>query len=108
MLALLAASLMALETPKADSELNLACPNGVHQQLDGLYSWQVQRMDQALGPMAALASQRDRFTPGLFTLLLEASQLSPTGGHLKSSDEDVGSFFDAFKTHLSTAPSGSG
>ena len=45
MLALLAASLMALETPKADSELNLACPNGVHQQLDGLYSWQVQRMD---------------------------------------------------------------
>ena len=35
-LALLAASLMARETPKADSELNLACPNGVHQQLDGL------------------------------------------------------------------------
>ena len=84
MLALLAASLMALETPKADSEPNLACPNGVHQQLDGLYSWQVQRMDQAVAPMAALASQRDRFTPGLFTLLLEASQLSPTqhGRHL--------------------------
>ena len=82
------ALLMALETPKVDSELNLACPNGVHQQLDGLYSWQVQRMDQAEGPMAALASQRDRFTSRLFTLLLEASQLSPTQ-HGRYLDFDV-------------------
>ena len=87
-LPLLAASLMAVEVPRADSKLNLECPNGVHQQLDGLYRWQVQRMDQADGPTAALASQRDRFTPGLYTLLLEASQLNPTE-HGRYLDFDV-------------------
>ena len=87
-LPLLAANLMAVEAPRPDSKLNLECPNGVLQQLDGLYRWQVQRMDQADGPSPALASQRDRFTPGLFTLLLEASQLSPTE-HDRYLDFDV-------------------
>ena len=87
-LPLLAANLMAVEAPRPDSKLNLECPNGVLQQLDGLYRWQVQRMDQADGPSPALASQRDRFTPGLFTLLLEASQLSLTE-HGRYLDFDV-------------------
>ena len=84
MLPLLASNLIAVQEPATPPPMNLACPDEVRQQLDGLYEWQVQRMDQALGPMAALASQRDCFTPGLFTLLLEASQLSPTqhGRHL--------------------------
>ncbi len=88
MLPLLAASLIALEVPATHAPLDLACPDGVNQQLDGLYRWQVQRMDQADGPKAALASQRDRFTPGLFKLLFEASQLSPTK-HGRYLDFDV-------------------
>lgn len=75
---LLAASLIALEAPATPAPLNLACPDGVKQQLDGLYRWQVQRMDQPDAPAAALSSQRDRFTPELFKLLLQARQLSPT------------------------------
>ena len=58
--------------------MNLACPTGVRQQLDGLYRWQVQRMNQPDGPTATLSSQRDRFTPELFNLLMEAWQLTPT------------------------------
>ena len=58
--------------------MNLACPTGVRQQLDGLYRWQVQRMNQPDGPTATLSSQRDRFTPELFNLMMEARQLTPT------------------------------
>ena len=83
-LPLLAASLIAVEATKAQSPLNLPCPDAVHQQLDRLYHWQVQRMEHPHRPTAAFSSQRDRFTPGLFNLLVEAWQLPPTtdGRHL--------------------------
>ena len=83
-LPLLAASLIAVEATKAQSPLNLPCPDAVHQQLDRLYHWQVQRMEHPDRPTAALSSQRDRFTPGLFNLLVEAWQLTPItdGRHL--------------------------
>ena len=74
----LAASLIAAEAPATQPPLNLACPTGVLQQLDELYHWQVQRMDHPDAPTATLSSQRDRFTPELFTLLMEARQLTPT------------------------------
>ena len=74
MLSLLATSLIAVAVPAADQ----ACPRGVIDQLDGLYQWQVQRMDQRGDAVKALATQRQRFTPSLFKLLLEARQLTPT------------------------------
>ena len=78
MLTLLATSLFAAQAPATPSPLNLACPIAVRQQLDGLYRWQVQRMDQPDGPTSSLTSQRERFTPELFILLLQAGQLTPT------------------------------
>ena len=73
MLPLLTASLIAMAVPAADA----ACPQGVIDQLDGLYRWQVQRMDADEDPVKALTSQRQRFTPSLFKLLIEARQLTP-------------------------------
>ena len=73
MLPLLTASLIAMAVPAADA----ACPQGVINQLDGLYRWQVQRMDADEDPVKALSSQRQRFTPSLFELLLQARQLTP-------------------------------
>ena len=73
MLPLLTASLIAMAVPAADA----ACPQGVIDQLDGLYRWQVQRMDSNEDPVKALSSQRQRFTPSLFELLLQARQLTP-------------------------------
>ena len=78
MLPLLVASLITAEAPATPSLLNLACPTAVRQQLDGLYRWQVQRMDQPDGPTSTLSSQRERFTPELFILLMKARQLTPT------------------------------
>ena len=74
MLPLLATSLIAVAVPAADR----ACPKGVIDQLDGLYHWQVQRMDQRGDAVKALATQRQRFTPSLFELLTEARQLTPS------------------------------
>ena len=74
MLSLLATSLIAVAVPAADG----ACPEGVIDQLDGLYHWQVKRMDSNKDPAKALFSQRQRFTPSLFELLMEARQLRPT------------------------------
>ena len=74
MIPLLTASLIAMAVPAADA----ACPQGVIDQLDGLYQWQVQRMDQRGDAVKALATQRQRFTPSLFELLMEARQLTPT------------------------------
>ena len=73
MLTLLATSLIAMALPAADGP----CPKGVVDQLDGLYRWHVQQMDNSDDPATALSSQRQRFTPSLFKLLLEARQLTP-------------------------------
>ena len=49
------------------------------QQLDGLYHWQARRMDGNEDLAKALSSQRQRFTPSLYKLLLEARSLTATG-----------------------------
>ena len=66
MLTLLATSLIALAVPVADGP----CPRGVVDQLDGLYRWQVQQMDNSDDPATALSSQRQRFTTSLFLSLI--------------------------------------
>ena len=71
---LLATSLIATVVTTADGP----CPKGVVDQLDGLYRWQVQRMEQHGDAVKALATQRQRFTPSLFELLMEARQLKPS------------------------------
>ncbi len=73
MLVLLATSLIAMAIPATAGP----CPEGVVNQLDGLYRWQVQRMETREDPVAALSSQRQRFTPSLFELLLQARALQP-------------------------------
>ena len=73
MLFLLATSLIAMAIPATAGP----CPEGVVNQLDGLYRWQVQRMETREDPVAALSSQRQRFTPSLFELLLQARALQP-------------------------------
>ena len=70
---LLTTSLIAMAVPAATGP----CPNGVIDQLDGLYRWHVQRMDQRDEPVAALSSQRQRFTPSLFEMLVQARTLTP-------------------------------
>ena len=70
---LLTSSLIAMAVPAATGP----CPNGVIDQLDGLYRWHVQQMDQRDEPVAALSSQRQRFTPSLFELLVQARTLTP-------------------------------
>ena len=74
MLPLMAASLFAIASPA----LTGPCPADVVNQLDGLYRWEVQRMEQRVDQIKALSSQRHRFTPSLFELLLQAKKLRPT------------------------------
>ena len=74
MLSLLATSLIAVAVPAVDR----ACPKGMIDQIDGLYQWHVQPMNDNEDPDKAFSSQRQRFTPSLFKLLLEARQLTPT------------------------------
>ena len=71
---LLTISLIAMTLQSADGP----CPNGVIHQLDGLYRWHVRDMEQRADPVEALSSQRQRFTPSLFELLLQARSLTPT------------------------------
>ena len=78
MLPLLATSLIAIEAMAKPAPIGQVCPEGVRHQLDELYRWQVWRMDQPNSPETALSSQRDRFTPSLFNLLLRARELTPT------------------------------
>jgi hypothetical protein len=66
--------MIAVAVPAIDG----ACPKGVIDQLDGLYRWQVKRMNGNDDPAKALSSQNQRFTPSLFKLLIEARQLTPT------------------------------
>ena len=73
MLSLLATSLIAVAVPAVDR----ACPKGVIAQIDGLYQWHVKPFDGNEDPDKAFSSQRQRFTPSLFKLLLEARQLTP-------------------------------
>ena len=78
MLPLLASNLIAVQEPATPPPMNLACPDEVRHQLDGLYQWQVQRMDQPNSPAASLSSQSERFSPRLFSLLTQARQLTPS------------------------------
>ena len=52
------------------------CPEGVIDQLNGLYRWRVQQMQQPNDRIQALSSQRQRFTPSLYGLLLKAMALT--------------------------------
>ena len=74
MLSLLTTSLIAVAVPAADRP----CPKGVIDQIDGLYQWHVKPFEDNEDPDKAFSSQRQRFTPSLFKLLLEARQLTPT------------------------------
>jgi hypothetical protein len=73
MLLPLLTSLIAMAIPAKSGP----CPAGVVNQLDGLYRWQVQRMEKRIDPVKDLSSQRQRFTPSLFKLLIEARALTP-------------------------------
>ena len=73
MLSLLATGLIAVAFPAA----NRPCPRGVIDQIDGLYQWHVKLFDGNEDPDKAFSSQRQRFTPSLFKLLLEARRLTP-------------------------------
>ncbi len=58
------------------------CPPAVRAQMDGLYRWQLARQERS-GPIA-IASQRERFTPKLFSLLERVGVLltsSTRGSH---------------------------
>lgn len=74
MLPLLATSLIGMTVPAADGP----CPQSVIDQLNGLYRWQVQQMDQRMDQVKSLSTQRQRFSPSLFELLMEARQLRPS------------------------------
>ena len=74
MLPLMAASLFAMATPATTGP----CPASVVNQLDGLYRWEVQRMEQRVDQITSLSTQRHRFTPSLFELLLQAYKLRPS------------------------------
>ena len=55
-----------------------ACPPAVVELIDGLYRWQLARQNQS-GPML-LISERQRFTPGLYSQLVRAAALRPGEG----------------------------
>ena len=74
MLSLLAGSLVAMATPATTGP----CPEGVVNQLDGLYRWEVQSMEQRIDQITSLSTQHHRFTPSLFELLLQAYKLRPS------------------------------
>ncbi len=74
MLPLLSASLFAMATPATTGP----CPAGVVNQLDGLYRWRVQSQQGRIDQIKSLTTQRQRFTPSLFELLLQAKKLRPT------------------------------
>ena len=73
MLDLFAATLLA--TGGASSVPADGCPQGVLEQLNGLYAWQVARQD-APG-RGDLVAQRPRFTAALFDQLKQAWDLDP-------------------------------
>ena len=74
MLPLMAASLIAMSVPVTTG----TCPAGVVNQLDGLYRWHVQSQQGRIDQIKPISTQRQRFTPSLFELLLQAYKLRPT------------------------------
>ena len=73
MIPVLVTSLIVMATPSTTRP----CPKGVVNQLDGLYRWHVQSQWGRVDRIKALSSQRQRFTPSLFELLLRARKLQP-------------------------------
>jgi hypothetical protein len=60
------------------------CPPAVRAQMDGLYRWQLARQERS--GSIAIASQRERFTPQLFSLLERAYALTPADGRFMDFD----------------------
>ena len=73
MIPVLVTSLIVMATPSTTRP----CPKGVVNQLDGLYRWHVHSQEGRVDRIKALSSQRQRFTPSLFELLLRARKLQP-------------------------------
>jgi len=76
----------------------LECPAAVRAQVDGLYRWQLARQERP-GPMA-IASQRERFTPELFSLLERAYALTPADGRFVDFDPFSGTQVTTFGATL--------
>ena len=76
------AAVLALLGPSA--AVAAPCPAALIDQLDGLYRWQLDRQDKP-GPIV-IASQRSRFTPGLYALLHQAYALTPEQGRFVDFD----------------------
>ncbi len=74
MLPLMEASLLTTAPPAFTGP----CTAGVVNQLDGLYRWRVQSQQGRIDQIKSLTTQRQRFTPSLFELLLQAKKLRPT------------------------------
>ena len=81
---------------RADAALE--CPAAVRAQVDQLYRWQLARQEQS-GPVA-MASQRERFTPQLFSLLERAYALTPADGRFVDFDPFSGTQVNTFRATL--------
>lgn len=57
-----------------------ACPASAVAVLDGLYRWHIAKQNDS-GPML-LISQRERFTPELYSQLVQAAALRPGDGEM--------------------------
>jgi hypothetical protein len=76
----------------------LGCPAAVRAQVDELYRWQLARQEQS-GVMS-IASQRERFTPQLFSLLERAYALTPADGRFVDFDPFSGTQVNTFGAAL--------
>ncbi|KEF41586.1 MAG: hypothetical protein ER33_10455 [Cyanobium sp. CACIAM 14] len=83
------------------------CPAPVKAQLDGLYRWQVARQERS-GPIE-LASQKGRFTAGLYQQLRRAYALDPASGRFVDFDLFSGTQVSTFGARVlgcTAAPGG--
>jgi len=83
------------------------CPTPVRSQIQALYRWHLQQQ----GPSAdhTIASQRQRFTPELYQLLMRAQALTPADGRFVDFDLFSGTQVTTFSASLlgcSPLPSG--
>jgi hypothetical protein len=76
----------------------LGCPAAVRAQVDELYRWQLARQERP-GPIA-IVSQRERFTPQLFSLLERAYALTPAHGRFVDFDPFSGTQVNTFGAAL--------